>query len=810
VGTEQDQVSMVHYLEVMAAAARRSAAFDRSRLDSLLPVPVSALRGLYPKQWALRILVALAQLVRADDLPEVWSEILALHADGGGRGAPPWFWTRLAHRTPENRLPCPPGPVPYDVLVPAVEAECVRLGVPPAVRAASLVHAALHVADDDLDRAVALLDNAAGYDEGFAAAYAAMIDHLLSAAGRRHARRLAAEGDHRQALLSYLTVVDPAMRCAARHHRPALATSLADGALTVLFAADSDGDLPMLVLLVLTIAGKVVSGLVGPHDERAAFVQGLGQHLMRYVITCAMADRDAGGNGYGGGLVPIVIGHHLLFKGHDFALLTRRPGPRRQAPYTGRLLREIAARERESGAHVPDRLGAVSDFTGFTGSTLELFFVGEGEIAPSRAATPTLEGLRRIADHAVTEGLLLDVVEAPDAPRAVAGPADGTDGLVVGGASALGRTLDDDTVVISLYLAERDTSGPGPLSTRTWLVAGCVTSRAHSATVLAVDMPGGHFTMTPPDHGGTFTAHWAALPVAELREEVNADPLGEPVTLRGEELLTRRYATLGGPAEDALREWRQQGHRHLVFWPHGPLHLVPFHLLHTGGRPLADDWIVTTVSGSAQLRPAQAPVVPAGQGHLLIAGSASGGVSFGLPEEPLITEHIRALRDRLPGARLLEGATPRALTAAAEGARYLHIAAHGSVDPEAPWQQCLHLAPGEDDDGRLFAHRILTLDLRGVDLVTLSACESALGRYDANDNHRGLPAAFLLAGAATVVGTLWPVTAPVATLFFERLYTHLDGGHAKRDAFHLARQATRRSFPEYRDWGAFVMTGHWR
>ncbi|WP_075024262.1 CHAT domain-containing protein [Actinomadura madurae] len=65
--------------------------------------------------------------------------------------------------------------------------------------------------------------------------------------------------------------------------------------------------------------------------------------------------------------------------------------------------------------------------------------------------------------------------------------------------------------------------------------------------------------------------------------------------------------------------------------------------------------------------------------------------------------------------------------------------------------------------GRVFAHDILKTDLRGVELVTMSACESALGRFDINDNLHGLPAALLSAGAAAIVGCLWPVAPDVAT-----------------------------------------------
>jgi CHAT domain len=49
-------------------------------------------------------------------------------------------------------------------------------------------------------------------------------------------------------------------------------------------------------------------------------------------------------------------------------------------------------------------------------------------------------------------------------------------------------------------------------------------------------------------------------------------------------------------------------------------------------------------------------------------------------------------------------------------------------------------------------------------LVTLSACETALGRVDRADNLRGLPATLLAAGAEVVVGTLWPVLADARTV----------------------------------------------
>lgn len=77
---------------------------------------------------------------------------------------------------------------------------------------------------------------------------------------------------------------------------------------------------------------------------------------------------------------------------------------------------------------------------------------------------------------------------------------------------------------------------------------------------------------------------------------------------------------------------------------------------------------------------------------------------------------------------------------------------------DAPLFQTVFLAPGDNGDGTLRAHEVLGLDLRGLEPVTLGACETALGRIDLSDNLRGLPAALLLAGARAVIGTLWEVS----------------------------------------------------
>src|SRR5262249_19666443 len=134
-----------------------------------------------------------------------------------------------------------------------------------------------------------------------------------------------------------------------------------------------------------------------------------------------------------------------------------------------------------------------------------------------------------------------------------------------------------------------------------------------------------------------------------------------------------------------------------------------------------------------------------------------------------------------------------------QSSRYVHISTHGLHNVVAPAFQCLYLAPDGESDGRLYAYELLALDL--------SACETALGRFDIADNIRGLPASFLLAGVSTIIATLWPVAPAPAEHFFTLLYGKIKAGAPHREAFWSAQQATRAQFPQYRDWGAFCMIG---
>jgi hypothetical protein len=367
-------------------------------------------------------------------------------------------------------------------------------------------------------------------------------------------------------------------------------------------------------------------------------------------------------------------------------------------------------------------------------------------------------------------------------------------------------SLDSRTVLLNFYLGAtaQGTIGVSAVAiTREDVRAGIV---GHPFPDSSVDMEGSNIRVN---------VHPLALTVANLRQEILYSPgPGRVITPEGERSLSSDVRAYFGYLLEYLQEMRAKGKDHICIVPHGPLHFYPFHLLGDAGSPLAANTIVTYLPNLALLlAPRGNPSVSRYRPHALSAlGLTFQEVTdFGLDELPgsvQETESIASLFDTRPV--LERDATEQAVTEAFLNSRYVHLSTHGAHNISAPAFQCLFLAPKDDADGRLYAHEVLKMDLRGLEMLTLSACETALGRFDQGDNLRGLPSAFLQSGVSTIVGTLWPVRPAPAELFFTHLYAGVKKNLDRRDAFYLAQQETRKAFPIYKDWGAFYYIGAWR
>ncbi|MEA2724992.1 MAG: hypothetical protein QOH59_2763, partial [Gemmatimonadales bacterium] len=113
--------------------------------------------------------------------------------------------------------------------------------------------------------------------------------------------------------------------------------------------------------------------------------------------------------------------------------------------------------------------------------------------------------------------------------------------------------------------------------------------------------------------------------------------------------------------------------------------------------------------------------------------------------------------------------------------RYLHFAAHAQVSDRKPASTRLVLA-----GSNLELPAIRRLDLR-ADLVTLSACETGLGRRIRGEGIIGLPYAFLAAGARATLVTLWRVADRSAADFMKEFYQEVHAGRAPADALLTVR-----------------------
>jgi CHAT domain-containing protein len=241
---------------------------------------------------------------------------------------------------------------------------------------------------------------------------------------------------------------------------------------------------------------------------------------------------------------------------------------------------------------------------------------------------------------------------------------------------------------------------------------------------------------------------------------------------------------------------------------HGGVRFIPLPALHLGGLPLVERLTVTTLPNLALLRP-RPTAERTEEVHAIGLDFADG--AFGLPPLPEAVTEAQAVADLFGTEPLLPpDATESAMVSALHSATYVHLATHGEHAVPAPSFQRVYAIPNEGDDGRLAAYELMRVDLRGLQLLTLSACETALGRFDLADNVLGIPAVLLLRGAQTVVGTLWEVETTASRDFFVALYRGLQGGLPRGAAFAQAQREVRRTHPQYRDWAAFQLVGDWR
>jgi CHAT domain-containing protein len=294
--------------------------------------------------------------------------------------------------------------------------------------------------------------------------------------------------------------------------------------------------------------------------------------------------------------------------------------------------------------------------------------------------------------------------------------------------------------------------------------------------------------------------------------------------------LTRRAdaltTSLFGPIASAIN-----GKKRLILLPDGPLNALPFEALGvvrvTGraaprGTWLTEQFALSYAPSASAL--AALDTRPANGTRLLALGdplvsapptqTRDASVPFtALPFTRIEVQKITGLFGADGHADLGAAATPDALTKnPLDSYRYIHIAAHAFVNTVRPGRSGIVLAPlkGDHDASILQADDVMRLTL-SADLVTLSACSTALGRTVSREGVMGLTRSFLIAGARSVVASLWNVNDEATATLMERFYTQLRARKPKDEALSAARlsliRGTNERLKDPYYWAPFILIG---
>lgn len=272
---------------------------------------------------------------------------------------------------------------------------------------------------------------------------------------------------------------------------------------------------------------------------------------------------------------------------------------------------------------------------------------------------------------------------------------------------------------------------------------------------------------------------------------------------------------------------------HVLIVPDGFLSLIPFELLPmASGQPLLETRDVTYMpsavlllrgamqNASATRLPWQQQLVGFGDPSVIGGGESSltsaprGEITGSLPASG---EEIRGIARMSAGrTKLFLGPDDRKQTffaSAHSGAALLHVSTHAVADMDDPERSRLLFSPDEpgQPNNYLFLKELYDLDLRGMSLATLSACDTERGRLVPGEGIQAFSRALLAAGSRSALTTLWRVPDEPTSQFMQHFYFYLLKKHkSKAEALRLTKldflhSGTELSHPRY--WAAFVLNG---
>jgi len=265
------------------------------------------------------------------------------------------------------------------------------------------------------------------------------------------------------------------------------------------------------------------------------------------------------------------------------------------------------------------------------------------------------------------------------------------------------------------------------------------------------------------------------------------------------ELCRRLYAKLIKPIEGSIKD------RNLIIVPHGALHYLPFNVLCDEKGYLIERHNIRLLPSSSiikYLRPSKTPK----QSSILVFGNPD----LGNPDYDLKFAQNEAIEvaKSVSKSRLFirRQATETAFRKYGKDFNYIHFATHGKFDPDDSLKSAILLSGDSENNGILTTDKLYSIKI-DADLVTLSACETGLGKISNGDDVVGLTRGFLYAGSTAVVASLWKVDDQTTSELMRRFYNNLSR-YDKREALIQAQLQTKSRYAHPFYWAAFQIIGN--
>ena len=245
--------------------------------------------------------------------------------------------------------------------------------------------------------------------------------------------------------------------------------------------------------------------------------------------------------------------------------------------------------------------------------------------------------------------------------------------------------------------------------------------------------------------------------------------------------------------------------KNVIVVAHGALHYLPFAALQDAeGKFLLDRHSLRFLPSASVLKFLH-PVLQNKDGRLLALGNPDLDdprldLAFAEGEAKLVASLY-------PSSRVLvrKDASESNFKKAGSVFSRIHFASHGKFQADEPLKSGLYLAKDADNDGVLTVGELYSMNLE-ADLVTLSACETGLGKISNGDDVVGLTRGFLYAGSRSIVASLWSVDDKATATLMQAFYANLASMN-KREALRQAQIKAREAFPHPFFWAAFQLTG---